>query len=417
MQLLVITNLFPPQELGGYGRAMADFVWALEQRGHQLTVLCSDAPYLIATDPSTSVKAAVERTLQLKGSFDRGVQHLTDQGAKARIDEQNRQTIAECLAAGCWDGVLLGNLDLLGPELLRPLLTSELPLLHHIGYTNPPFAPGKHPSNPCYQLLAASKAVRNSLVSQGLPVQHAPIVYPGARCDLFGPDATGRLLPAPLGTPDFQRPLGSESCPLKVCFAGLMMSSKGPHTLAEALLLLKHQGLAVRLSFAGGRFQPDYMERIQEFLQDHHLQDQVEWFGQLSRSQLARYFALHHVLVFPSLHPEAFGIVAAEAMASGLLLVSSGVGGASELFEDGVSGLRFTPGNAEQLAAVLSSLCLRSPRELRSMAKRGQRRVLERFSVGQAAAQIEAEFLRLSPDEPELTSSPNRARNLGQTTF
>ena len=27
MQLLLITNLYPPQELGGYGRSMADFAW------------------------------------------------------------------------------------------------------------------------------------------------------------------------------------------------------------------------------------------------------------------------------------------------------------------------------------------------------------------------------------------------------
>ena len=32
MRLLLITNLYPPQELGGYGRCMADFAWGL-QRG------------------------------------------------------------------------------------------------------------------------------------------------------------------------------------------------------------------------------------------------------------------------------------------------------------------------------------------------------------------------------------------------
>ena len=54
--------------------------------------------------------------------------------------------------------------------------------------------------------------------------------------------------------------------------------------------------------------------------------------------------------MFPSLHPEAFGIVAAEAMASGLALVSTGVGGASEVFEDGISGLHYPAGNSTALA-------------------------------------------------------------------
>ena len=58
----------------------------------------------------------------------------------------------------------------------------------------------------------------------------------------------------------------------------------------------------------------------------------------LNRTQLARFFQLQHVCVFTSLHPEAFGIVATEAMASGLALVAI-VGGASEVFENEISGL------------------------------------------------------------------------------
>ena len=46
MRFLLITNLYPPQELGGYGRCMADFAWGLQQRGHSIQVLSSDAPYL-----------------------------------------------------------------------------------------------------------------------------------------------------------------------------------------------------------------------------------------------------------------------------------------------------------------------------------------------------------------------------------
>lgn len=44
MDLLLVTNLYPPQELGGYGRCMADFCWGLLQRGHRVQVISSDAP-------------------------------------------------------------------------------------------------------------------------------------------------------------------------------------------------------------------------------------------------------------------------------------------------------------------------------------------------------------------------------------
>ena len=47
MNLLVITNIYPPQELGGYGRCIYDFVNSLASLNHSVDVLTSDAPYLL----------------------------------------------------------------------------------------------------------------------------------------------------------------------------------------------------------------------------------------------------------------------------------------------------------------------------------------------------------------------------------
>ena len=68
MRLLLITNLYPPQELGGYGRCMADFAWGLQQRGHTLQVISSDAPYLGPSNSGPSGEP-VDRRLRLKGSW------------------------------------------------------------------------------------------------------------------------------------------------------------------------------------------------------------------------------------------------------------------------------------------------------------------------------------------------------------
>ena len=53
---------------------------------------------------------------------------------------------------------------------------------------------------------------------------------------------------------------------------------------------------------------------MQSFCADHEIQDQITFYKQLTRNQLARFFRLHHAAVFPSTHPEAFGIVAVEAI-------------------------------------------------------------------------------------------------------
>ena len=199
MHLLLITNLFPPQELGGYGRSMADFAWGLERRGHQLTVLCSDAPYLPQPDCDVKLNALIERSLQLKGDFKNGVHHLKDAKIRHKIDIKNHKVLLYQLQRVNFDGVLLGNLDLLGPEILLPLKQTTMPVLHHIGYVTPPFGPGQHPKMNNYHLVAASHAVREALIRHGEQTSnHIPVVYPGARCDLFK-KSRSRTLPAPLG--------------------------------------------------------------------------------------------------------------------------------------------------------------------------------------------------------------------------
>ena len=380
MRLLLITNLYPPQELGGYGRCMADFAWGLKQRGHTLQVVSSDAPYLGPNSSGPSGEP-VDRRLQLKGSFQGGISQLQEPAARAAVDVNNRALLTHWLDAGTWDGILLGNLDLLGTELLAPLLASGLPLLHHIGFVTPPYPPEQMPPKSSrYRVLAASTAVKQCLKDAGMNVDNAAVIYPGARVDLFGAERLGRPLPP--------APNGTVGQPLRVCFAGLLMGSKGPHTLLEALLQLKRRGVAIHVMLAGGSFQADYAEKLRVFCTNHQLNGQVNFLPQLNRDQLARFFQLNHVCVFSSIHPEAFGIVAAEAMASGLALVSTGVGGASELFEDEISGLHYPAGNSTALADRLERIANDTALLLR-LQRAGEQRVRSNFSVDASVHQLE----------------------------
>ena len=281
MRLLLITNLYPPQELGGYGRCMADFAWGLQQRGQTLQVITSDAPYLGPSGAGPS-NEPVDRRLQLKGSFEGGVHQLQEPVARADIDTSNSALLRHWLSQKAWDGVLLGNLDLLGTELLAPLLASGLPLLHHIGFVNPPYPPEQMPPrSSSYRVLAASAAVRKCLKDAGMAVDDAAVIYPGARVDLFGEGRLGRPLP-PI-------PNGTAGRPLRVCFAGLQMASKGPHTLLEALLQLKQKRVEIHAMLAGGTFQADYAKQLRQFCTKHQIDGQVDFLPQLNREQLARF--------------------------------------------------------------------------------------------------------------------------------
>ena len=395
MQLLLVTNLYPPQELGGYGRSMADFAWGLMQRGHHVQVLCADVPHLGSSGNGPSGEP-VSRCLTLKGSFDGGVQLEQNPERCRSCDAANQHWVRFWLNQSNWDGVLVGNIDLLGLETLQPVIHAAMPLLHHIGFVTPPFDPKLTPRTTRYQVVCASQTVKQNLTQAGMAVTKAPVVYPGARVELFGSRVNNRDLPAP--------PSPSTPQPLKICFAGLQMSSKGPHTLLEALAVLKNKNIPTYCMLAGGVFQENYLKAMLRFIDTQGLQNSVQFVPQLTRAQLSRFFRLHHICVFPSIQPEAFGIVAAEAMASGLALVSSAVGGAAEVFQDGISGLSFRAGDAKSLAAQLERLW-RNPMLLETLQKNGEQRAREQFSVQQSAKDLETLFVQLKRRSPALRPS------------
>ena len=62
------------------------------------------------------------------------------------------------------------------------------------------------------------------------------------------------------------------------------------------------------------------------------------------------------VLVSASTHPESFGRVVVEAMASGVAVAASALGGVLEIVEDQVTGRLFPPGDAPAMARTVRGL-------------------------------------------------------------
>lgn len=109
----------------------------------------------------------------------------------------------------------------------------------------------------------------------------------------------------------------------------------------------------------------------QEFPRD--VRDRVEWVRPLSReAELADEYRRLAVLVSPSIY-ESFGLVVAEAMASGCALVASPVGFASEL-RNGEEALLCDAAEPGHLAKALEELA-RDPLLRRKVARAGWRRV------------------------------------------
>jgi glycosyltransferase involved in cell wall biosynthesis len=92
------------------------------------------------------------------------------------------------------------------------------------------------------------------------------------------------------------------------------------------------------------------------------------------------------VLVHASTIPEPFGQVVLEGMAAGLAVVASGAGGPSEVIEDGVTGLLFTPSDVDELALTLRRLA--ADAGLRERLGLAGRQRAQKFSPDAIAGQV-----------------------------
>ncbi len=95
-----------------------------------------------------------------------------------------------------------------------------------------------------------------------------------------------------------------------------------------------------------------YREKLEEVFAGRS----VTFTGYKSGVDLSRAYASADVFVFPSSTIETFGLVAAEAMASGIPVVTSNVGGMPEIIEPGVNGYMFEPNDTRTMVEQVRTL-------------------------------------------------------------
>jgi glycosyltransferase involved in cell wall biosynthesis len=93
------------------------------------------------------------------------------------------------------------------------------------------------------------------------------------------------------------------------------------------------------------------------------------------------------IIVHASTAPEPFGLVIAEAMATGRAVIASDAGGARELFTPGLDGLRHEPGAAESLAGRIVDLAGDADARAR-IGRAGRRTAERRFDRARLATEL-----------------------------
>ena len=148
-------------------------------------------------------------------------------------------------------------------------------------------------------------------------------------------------------------PKGVLHNPVRLLWAGQLRPVKGLAYLLEAVKLLIDRGFNVHLTIVGDGEQGDYLRDLASKLGLKHA---VEFPGYVPPGPaLKTYFDRADIYVLPSLS-EGIPKVLLEAMAAGLPIVATKVGGIPDIIEDGVNGLLVEPGDARALAFCVQRL-------------------------------------------------------------
>lgn len=170
--------------------------------------------------------------------------------------------------------------------------------------------------------------------------------------------------------------------PVLLCL-GRLDPPKGQTYLLKAMpAILRHVPTA-RLLFAGdGRLRAALEAEAQRLA----LNGQVRFLGY--RADVAALLAAADLLVIPSTR-EGIPLALLEAMAAGLPVVATDVGGIPEAVRRDETGLLVPPGDPTALAAAAAAL-LRDPVRARTMGERGRARYHEQFTVERLVQETEA---------------------------
>ncbi|MFL6283815.1 MAG: glycosyltransferase family 4 protein [Pyrinomonadaceae bacterium] len=198
------------------------------------------------------------------------------------------------------------------------------------------------------------------------PRARAEVVY----CPVELPDLT------PYRTPESRAAVRAEfdtpSDAAVIIQVSRMEACKGHSPHLHALKsLLKLEGWVCWIVGGGQRAQERlYEERLKTEAEGLGLGGRLRFTGQ--RSDVARLLAAADIYSQPNTSPESFGLTFIEAMHTGLPVVTTAIGGATEVLGEGC-GLLVPPGSPGELVEQLRQL-LDDPRLRRRMGQAGQTR-------------------------------------------
>ena len=412
MRILFLTNFYPPHELGGYAQWCQEVAVKLQDKGHDVLVLTSRH---MRDSSNTIIEKGIVRKLYLQAEIDY-YQPVDFFLKRSRQEKSNIDELAKCIENFKPDTIMvwgMWNLSSLVPHHAEKLLPGKVAYYIasywpidtnlHTAYWQAPAnrkitefikIPFRHAA--LAQILkealsselehryvyCCSEFVRDTLVAAGSIPSSAEVL-------LGGIDPTPFLIKQ-------QENHKEISMTLKLVYFGRLIYDKGVHTAIEALGNLRRKGInhRIELTIIGGGH-PEYMEYLKDLGRKLRVSDRIKYTDQVPRDQVPRLLKRFDAYLFTSIWPEPMARSVMEAMAAGLLVIGTEVGGQVEMLRNEQNALTFQAedplGLANQIERAMNDSALR-----KQLALSGKEMVIEHFTIDRMVDEIEKKLLEIS---------------------
>lgn len=170
---------------------------------------------------------------------------------------------------------------------------------------------------------------------------------------------------------------------------GRLQAEKGLHLTLQALARLQRSDVHLLIV---GRGKDE--ARLRRLAQRYGLAGQVHFTGFVPHEELPAYLNAADLFVMPTLCAEALPMAILEAMACGLPIIATDIGGIPSAIDHGRNGLLFPPGDVDRLTGHIRWL-LDEPSLAQAMGETARAKAIEQFSLERMVRETEAVFLQV----------------------
>jgi glycosyltransferase involved in cell wall biosynthesis len=384
MRILILSSLYAPYVVGGAEIAARKYAEQLENMGHEIFVLTSS--YGLSAPQQ---EGHIWRTLHFIPGHFWSYRYTANARKLQRVIAEVQPDVLYV-----WEIMALGLVP-----MLKVLNAAAIPVVYqqqsywllyvlHLqnGYSHVRYRwikrllIGAVPFPRYTSMIAVSNAVKEEHVKLGCDAEGIEVIYNGI-------DDSFITTPS---TREDQR----EPDSVRLVYVGRLVKAKGVQILLAALDILCKEQKQYRFSLdIFGADGEEYTQKLYDQVKARQLETAVTFHGKVRQDELIRQYDRADMVIIPSIWKEPGCAVIIEAMARGVPLIATNIGGTSEMVAHGVDGLLVEPGDERVLATTILNLAEDVSLQAK-LTQAGRDTVREQYTVEGTARRIEQHLLR-----------------------